>query len=1078
MKTYTLLVLFLLLLPATIVAQEVLFSEDFNSCALSDQWTAHLSGNPEAAWAVSLPDNENSDGSSIDGSCMLIVDDDATGENTPAWALQLESQPFDATGWSRITLYADVHFRNYDGLDAFELLAFDGSGWQLLRRFQGVEGQTGTQFSEFLAVEIDLTFFAHEALQIAIRYDDGGTWGWWAGVDNIRVEGTGSGTPVLLETFNACTLPDGWANEILSGPAGWSFGTVDNENAGANNSINGSCMAYFDDDGLGEDTPFSKARLLSPVINGLAFAEYRLEFDAVIRQYTDLESLSVGVRDEATGQTTWAQAYLEDQGGPLFDNAVQLVVDLSEYRSPQMRLAFLYDDGNGWGWWTALDNIKLIGEGSTNDLCENAITLELDAPCTPGNNQGSVYTGPDACTPPGAGSLWYQYTAQSDQWVHLRTFAGYNDAVTVFTGDCSTLTLLDCSDYDAHGFTGEDLYFEATAGAIYFLRVHGQRAQFGLPRGLHCIQLTDDGPPPPPPANDDCAQALPLEIDADCTSADNYHANFEGPVPSRNNKSQADIWFRFTPESATPLRIQSQADFADVLTVYRGNCGAMEEVACNELGQELLLEAPEAGTAYYLQLSGFFATLEGSCCVKIESAPQEPPANTLCGEALPLVLGADCTAAQPAGTGFSGPLSSCALEQSAAVWYSFTAPGSGAVAFELESSFVPALSVFSGSCGNLEEVYCATAPDACQQTNRLTGLTAGQEYLLRLGINSSLTGWAGDGTACLRIEEAGSAPETPPLSFFANLECYGNGRALLQFEATGGTGTYTYAGVSSESLLEDGTTYFAEVTDEAGCTAVVSGTVFCPATCPLEVDIELLEGNDCPNDLNGVLQVAAFGGSDSLRYTWQNGYGAPLLTQAMNGTYRVTVTDLVNNCSAIAAYEIGAIDPIDVSVTELTLPSPGSMDGAITVAVSGGTPPYLYDWYLDGVLVSNAPNPQSLGAGTYSLTITDANGCTLSYEDIELGTPSSTSGLTIAGRVNIYPNPNRGFFFVDTRDFPAAITHLEIYNAAGQVVQRIEVDQSWQPPYAIDLSGNSTGMYLIRLRTAVGIVQRRVVVSW
>lgn len=1077
MKTYILPLFLLLLSTVATTAQELLFEEDFNSCGLSSNWTVNLTGNPDAAWSVGLPENENSDGSTIDGSCMLIMDDDATGENSPAWTLQLESPPFDATGWSRVTLYTDVHFRNYDGLDAFDLLAFDGNEWQLLRRFQGVEGQTGTQFSAFLPVEIDLTFFAHETLQIAVRYDDGGTWGWWAGIDNIRVEGTGSGTPVLLETFNECALPNGWLNETLSGPAGWSFGMVDNENAGANNSINGSCMAFFDDDGLGVDAPFSKALLLSPVINGLEFSEYRLEFDAVIRQYTDLESLSVGLRDEATGETAWAQAYLEDQGGPLFDNSVQLVVDLSEYRSPQMRLAFLYDDGNGWGWWAALDNIKLIGEGSTNDLCEKAITLELDAPCTPGSNQGSVYTGPDACTPPGAGSLWYQYTAAGSQWVHLRTFAGYNDAVTIFTGDCTSPEVLTCTDYDAHGFTGEDLYFEATAGTTYFIRVHGQRAEFGVPRGPHCIQLTNDGPPPPPPANDGCANALPLEVDGDCVAGNNYHATFEGPVPSRNNKAQADIWFRFTPEDGTTLRINSQADFADVLTVYRGSCGALEEVACNELGQELLLEAPEPSTAYYLQLSGFFATLEGTCCVKIEAAPTEPPSNLLCGTALELELGDDCTTVQPAGASFSGPLSSCALGQSDAVWYTFTAPGTGSVAFDLESDFVATLSVFSGSCSNPEEIYCATAPDACTHTNRLTGLTPGQQYFLRLGVNSSLTGWAGAGTACLRVDGASGAPEAAPLSLFANLECFGNGRALLLLEATGGSGAYTFAGVSDGSLLDDGMAYFAEVTDEAGCSAVISGTINCPATCPLDVEIEILEENDCPNDFNAVLQVAALGGSDSLRYTWQNGYDGPLLTQAMNGSYRVTVTDLTNNCSAIAAYEIGAIAPIAVEVLELSPPSSGGMDGSISVTVSGGTPPYLYEWSLDGEFVSNAANPQNLSAGVYQLHITDANGCTFSAEDIELGTPSTTLSEPMHARINVYPNPNRGLFYVDAEDLPAPVTHLEVYAASGQLVRRVEIGDNWQPPYAVDLSGSSTGLYLLRVFTEAGIAQRRVIVG-
>lgn len=182
---------------------------------------------------------------------------------------------------------------------------------------------------------------------------------------------------------------------------------VDNENVGVNNSINGFCMVFFDDDGLGEDVFFFKVFLFSLVINGLEFFEYCFEFDVVIWQYMDLESLFVGLWDEVIGEIVWVQAYFEDQGGLLFDNFVQLVVDLFEYCSLQMCFVFFYDDGNGWGWWAVLDNIKLIGEGSINDFCENVIVLELDVFCMFGNNQGSVYIGFDVCILFGVGSFWY-----------------------------------------------------------------------------------------------------------------------------------------------------------------------------------------------------------------------------------------------------------------------------------------------------------------------------------------------------------------------------------------------------------------------------------------------------------------------------------------------------------------------------------------------------------------------------------------------------------------------------------------------------------------------------------------------
>ncbi|MBK8349249.1 MAG: hypothetical protein IPL08_17160 [Saprospiraceae bacterium] len=54
------------------ISQDTLFSENFNTCTLSDQWTFKLTGNQNVAWGVGLPSNTKAGGSSINGSCMLL----------------------------------------------------------------------------------------------------------------------------------------------------------------------------------------------------------------------------------------------------------------------------------------------------------------------------------------------------------------------------------------------------------------------------------------------------------------------------------------------------------------------------------------------------------------------------------------------------------------------------------------------------------------------------------------------------------------------------------------------------------------------------------------------------------------------------------------------------------------------------------------------------------------------------------------------------------------------------------------------------------------------------------------------
>jgi hypothetical protein len=66
-------------------AQEVIFSENFDSgCSLPPGWSVQIAGNQNAVWYVDdgLRNNDQN-GLSMNGSCFLVIDDDAVGNNTP-----------------------------------------------------------------------------------------------------------------------------------------------------------------------------------------------------------------------------------------------------------------------------------------------------------------------------------------------------------------------------------------------------------------------------------------------------------------------------------------------------------------------------------------------------------------------------------------------------------------------------------------------------------------------------------------------------------------------------------------------------------------------------------------------------------------------------------------------------------------------------------------------------------------------------------------------------------------------------------------------------------------------------------
>ena len=145
-KVYSFLILCWMIIGA-VQAQTVLFTEDFNDCSLPSGWSTNVVGSGPATWSVGLPNNPNSNGSSIDGSCMLIMDDDAAGNNTPGYVLQFVSPTFDGTQFPDLQLSMDVHFRAIDGT-SLKIMIYDGTSFHTIKEYNDDNG-TGTQFSEF-----------------------------------------------------------------------------------------------------------------------------------------------------------------------------------------------------------------------------------------------------------------------------------------------------------------------------------------------------------------------------------------------------------------------------------------------------------------------------------------------------------------------------------------------------------------------------------------------------------------------------------------------------------------------------------------------------------------------------------------------------------------------------------------------------------------------------------------------------------------------------------------------------------------------------------------------------------------
>ncbi len=126
----------------------------------------------------------------------------------------------------------------------------------------------------------------------------------------------------------------------------------------------------------------------------------------------------------------------------------------------------------------------------------------------------------------------------------------------------------------------------------------------------------------------------------------------------------------------------------------------------------------------------------------------------------------------------------------------------------------------------------------------------------------------------------------------------------------------------------------------------------------------------CASATNGSVTVAGTGGNPPYSYLWNNGDTTASINGLPAGTYWVTVTDSTNQ-TATDSIVLTAPDSVEVTYQLANPTCIGWTNGAIDIAVSGGVPPFNYIW-SNGATVED---PSNLTVGTYSVTLSDVNGC-------------------------------------------------------------------------------------------------------
>lgn len=206
--------------------------------------------------------------------------------------------------------------------------------------------------------------------------------------------------------------------------------------------------------------------------------------------------------------------------------------------------------------------------------------------------------------------------------------------------------------------------------------------------------------------------------------------------------------------------------------------------------------------------------------------------------------------------------------------------------------------------------------------------------------------------------------------------------------------------------------------------------------------------------------------SGATTYTWNTGSNSNAISVSPSSSTIYTVNGNSGTCAGTTTINISvnALPGATASSTLATCPT--CSDGAVSVSTSG-TGPFTYNWIPGNITTQSVG---SLPVGCYTVTVTDANGCT-NNSNACVTSQSPTSLLQNTSlSFEVYPNPTNGLLSIVTT--ASELKTIRLVDVTGRVILEIEEGNQL---FSLDLSTYSKGVYYLSVKTANGTQTKKVI---